>query len=194
MRALQGYSWAFGSHCRMHPTTRAVPFARNLPRAFLSAAHEDGEEDTPEDNAEDNAEEEEATILVEEEECFDLCDIDWDQMPGFQEEDEEEEESKPETASAEPLDSETARFRLEMSWEVRQNEEDCDLEDVSTCGDFCPDCAGRGSVRCRFCGGSTKLMMQDRVTSCPVCNPKGDEICKSCKGSGRIAPWTKLTK
>lgn len=89
------------------------------------------------------------------------------------------------------------RMRLEMQWELRNNAEDCDLEEIDTCGDFCVDCVGVGRVQCRFCQGAGKLHLPEtnlyggeRIQPCPVCNQSGTEECKACRGSGRIAPWT----
>lgn len=89
------------------------------------------------------------------------------------------------------------RMRLEMQWELRNNQEDCDLEVIETCGDFCADCVGVGRVTCRFCQGKGKLYLpptnlynEERIQTCPVCNQGGMEECKTCRGSGRIAPWT----
>lgn len=126
-----------------------------------------------------------ANADAEEEECYDLCDD--DHMPVFHHQDDEEP-----AATMPEIDKETARSRLEMRWGLYQNEEACDLEkDINTCGERCEDCQGYGVVKCRFCGGSTALLIGNHAISCPVCaTSQGVETCKSCRGSGYIASWT----
>jgi len=152
--------------------------------------------------------------MFEDEDCFDLCDdIDWDRMPTTSNE-KVNDSTTASTATTsnkdttiqppsrnkqhhDPHKPSFQRMRLEMEWELRNNAEDCDLQEIDTCGDFCIDCVGVGSVPCRFCQGAGKLHLPPtnlyggpRTQSCPVCNQGGTEVCKSCRGSGRIAPWT----
>lgn len=127
-----------------------------------------------------------SSFAVPDEECYDLCDIDWDLMPSFEEEEDDREEQ------AESFQ----RMRLEMQWGMRENQEDCDLEEIDTCGEFCEECTGRGWVHCRFCQGSTRLYMGENVlgptsVKCPICE-FGHEMCKKCRGSGRFASWTTM--
>jgi hypothetical protein len=155
-----------------------------------------------------DSDENESTFVVEDEECFDLCDIDWDLMPATDDEDVEEEKGgannssetvEPETSAAAPtrtekapVDPGTMRVRLEMLWKARENADECDIVELDSCGEFCSECAGRGTVQCRFCHGATKIPMGSKMMDCPVCNQLGHEPCKACKGSGRIAGWTGL--
>lgn len=135
-----------------------------------------------------------SSFAVPDEECYDLCDIDWDLMPSFEEQEDDREE---EEESSEELHSESfQRMRLEMQWGMSENQEDCDLEEIDTCGEFCEECTGRGWVHCRFCQGSARLYVGENVlgptsVKCPICD-FGHTMCKKCRGSGRIAPWTTI--
>lgn len=146
------------------PTSNRIAFRApsKLNRVLLHAATENNDDD--------------------EEECYDLCDD--DRMPVFHVDDE--------PAATPDIDKDTARTRLEMQWGLFQNEENCDLEqDINTCGTACKECQGYGVVTCRFCGGSTALLIGNHAMTCPVCaTSKGVETCKSCRGSGYIASWT----
>lgn len=90
------------------------------------------------------------------------------------------------------LDPDTARIRLQMQWELWENQEDCDLEDVRTCGSPCTTCRGGGHTVCRFCMGTKVVSLLQSHSKCPVCNVRGEEVCKSCRGSGWVAPWVSL--
>jgi hypothetical protein len=131
-----------------------------------------------------------SSFAVPEEECYDLCEIDWDIMPSAEEEDDEQE-----VADDEHLES-FQRMRLELQWGMRENQEDCDLEDIDTCGEFCHECTGLGWVPCHFCRGSTRLNVGENVlgptsVKCPICKT-GAISCQKCRGTGRIAPWTTI--
>lgn len=142
----------------------------------------------------------------EEEECGEeeACEIDWDNMPGFEEEQQEEAQ----VAEQELTDHQ--RLRLEMMWGVAQAAEDCDIEHPDTCGSQpCQDCHGRGQRECRFCHGRGTLMWMRtaddgdihavecassaKVEPCRICQTLGVETCSKCKGTGWVAEWTMLS-
>lgn len=113
------------------------------------------------------------------------CEIDWDKMPGFAEEEAEnsqpvqdpqkqasaslrsaaeppaEPKSMPERKSSRqpsPTSVESSRLRLEMMWQLDEAVEDCEVERPETCGSRpCEACRGRGVTPCRFCGGRQLL-------------------------------------
>lgn len=140
--------------------------------------------------------------MFSDEDCLDLC-PDW-------ENDDHEPPSPKQRASHPNVDKHDTQekkknsspwnfqqmMRLEMAWELRQNQRDCNVEDIETCGDSCVDCVGVGVVDCRFCHGRGKLhhlpttkMYGSPSQNCPVCRI-GKEVCKTCRGSGRVADWT----
>lgn len=132
----------------------------------------------------------------EEDECFDLCDIDWDLMPQWSEDDtatssspgqqqqsdtaayldesleEEDDEENDDDEEDELINTATKnRLRLEMQWQLWKNEEDCDVtHDVSTCGSYCKDCEGRGWQLCRFCHGKGMVLMGSSAVECIICS------------------------
>jgi hypothetical protein len=125
------------------------------------------------------------------------CEINWDLMPGGDENEEVAEEdnlqeSKPKAkskATSRPTMGEHAlksidntRVRLEASWEI----EECKTS-VASCEDFCNECSGSGRQACRFCRG-TNMLMLDTFRVCPICE-QGKEDCEPCRGTGFIAPW-----
>jgi hypothetical protein len=115
------------------------------------------------------------------------CEIDWDKMPGF-EDDEEEEEAEEKEA-----DSSSARRRMEMHWGMTEAAEDCDIEAPVTCGsDPCQDCRGRGVKSCRFCNGKMVLTWSTNLAKCSICQ-HGTEVCPTCRGSGWVADWTNFS-
>lgn len=111
------------------------------------------------------------------------CEIDWDKMPGFADEETEktpvQDQQKQASASAaepasepmpkrkgstssgcEPTEKsvESSRLRLEMMWQLDEAVEDCEVERPETCGSQpCEACRGRGVTPCRFCGGRQLL-------------------------------------
>ena len=168
---------------------------------------------TNNNNNNNNNNDYESSNLFPDEDCYDLCDdMDWDNknnMPLSFNNNNNDESSVVETESIRTTmnnEDDAARhhrkplfqrMRLEMEWELRQNQEDCNVEEIDTCGEFCLDCVGAGSVQCRFCHGGGRLHLPptnlyggSQVQACPVCNEGGMEVCKTCRGSGRIAPWT----
>lgn len=127
------------------------------------------------------------------------CEIDWDLMPGFEEDEEEggnaledEDESDVDMQPRQSFGSqamesmEKGRVKLEMSWQI----EECET-DEDTCTDFCEDCAGSGKQPCRFCRGTGIVTLGNGFRPCLICvdTMKGQENCSSCRGTGQIAPW-----
>lgn len=97
---------------------------------------------------------------------------------------------------------------LELRWAIDESNEDCDVEDILSCSEPCPDCRGTGVVLCQFCNGhgyvdfgfaqegtmGKRLLGNDNPNGrlgaeCPVCNEDGEVKCQSCRGSGWIANW-----
>lgn len=148
------------------------------------------------------SDDEDETNMFPDDDCLDLC-PDWENEPSFtsitpnpqqQQVDDTTTTTTISTKKKKPS-SFQRMMRLEMTWELRQNQEDCNVEEIETCGDYCVDCVGVGFVKCRFCHGEGKLhlpttAMYGTSPSCPVCNPRGTEVCKTCRGSGRVADWT----
>jgi hypothetical protein len=141
------------------------------------------------------------------------CEIDWDLMPGFgDDEDEATEEDVPgsdtndddsgeDQAVEQSQDRskstfgaqvevdlqktfEKRRVRMEMNWQI----DEC-ATDEDSCADYCLDCAGGGVQACRFCRGTNMIALKGDFQACVICNTKGQEDCVSCRGTGRIAPW-----
>jgi len=141
------------------------------------------------------------------------CEIDWSQMPDF---DEEERQLEAEEASLKAALSQLeqnfeleclpdikrqkqhvasmnkVRLRLEMNWKVEEAKDECDVQRVQTCAHACQDCGGTGFTECRFCKGTAVLRMTSTsFRPCSICQ-QGVEICRNCKGSGWVAGWTEL--
>mmetsp|Transcript_20463 Transcript_20463/g.59330 ORF Transcript_20463/g.59330 Transcript_20463/m.59330 type:complete len:213 (+) Transcript_20463:104-742(+) len=133
--------------------------------------------------------EEEFTCPDEEE-----CEIDWDQMPGFDEPDEEGEDEADVDMQPPPsygmqalLSLDKRRVNLEMNWQMEECETDAD-----SCTDFCEECAGSGRQPCRFCRGTGMFSVGTDIRPCLVCSKyaiRGQEDCSTCRGTGQIAPW-----
>lgn len=104
------------------------------------------------------------------------CEIDWDSMPGFDDDD---------AAAA----TENLRNRLEMTWALDEVKEECDVFQPVTCGGSpCRHCRTTGRMPCRFCHG--KLYNERLQSICPICDEHGNEVCECCRGSGWVADWT----
>jgi hypothetical protein len=129
------------------------------------------------------------------------CEIDWDMMPGFdedsdtsnsnlevQDEDESDIDMQPRPSyGSQALESfEKGRVHLEMNWQIDECETDKD-----SCAEFCPDCAGSGHQACRFCRGTGIVSLGNEFRPCLICTKAvaGQEDCASCRGTGQIAPW-----
>ena len=96
------------------------------------------------------------------------CEIDWDNMPGFDDEEEEEPVLDETSFAAQAVASmERSRVQLEMRWQI----DECET-DVDTCEDFCEDCAGSGKQYCRFCRGTPP----DRGRACAGQDRAGDGV------------------
>jgi DnaJ-class molecular chaperone len=98
-----------------------------------------------------------------------------------------------------PLSSEEeynrARRNLELRWKLMQSNDECDLEDMNSCGGPCEDCEGEGVVECRFCQGTGFLTIGETIykgKDCPVCSGSGEEECKSCMGRKWVAKWRQI--
>lgn len=98
-----------------------------------------------------------------------------------------------------PLSSEEeynrARRNLELRWKLMQSNDECDLEDMNSCGGPCEDCEGEGVVECRFCQGTGFLTIGETIykgKDCPVCSGTGEEECKSCMGRKWVAKWRQI--
>jgi hypothetical protein len=117
----------------------------------------------------------------------DECEIDWDAMPGFEEEEFKEE---PQMASTRTFGFQAqksmnkGRVRLEMNWQI----DECQTDEDS-CEGFCQECAGSGTMACRFCRGTNVVAYGKEYRTCVIC-AEGKEACSSCRGTGKIAPWT----
>ena len=104
------------------------------------------------------------------------CEIDWDSMPGFAEDDNTNDASSSSSGSASASSSsprassssssrsvggatvESSRLRLEMMWQLHDAAEDCEVDHPQTCGSQpCETCRGRGTLPCRFCKGDRIL-------------------------------------
>ncbi|GAX27196.1 hypothetical protein FisN_13Lu285 [Fistulifera solaris] len=105
------------------------------------------------------------------------CEIDWDAMP----------------TAAEIGQAAAMRKRLEMSWQLEEAKEDCNVDQPQSCGsEPCQDCSGKGWKTCRFCRGTKLLFMPGAdICQCKICH-KGRESCRSCQGTGWVAGWTQL--
>jgi hypothetical protein len=155
------------------------------------------------------AADDDSSLAAPEEECYDLCEIDWDLMlPSAEEEkdgnekyDDDNDEDNNSSQVVGDNDHEHSesfqRMRLELQWGMRENQEDCDLNDIETCGEYCEECTGLGWVPCHFCRGSTRFNVGENVlgpttVKCPICKT-GAISCQKCRGSGRIASWTAIS-
>ncbi len=179
-----------------------------------------------------------STTIYHDEECYDLCDGDNIFYQAVDNEEEVEEPKKTimnqsqQTQSLSPPPQQQSKFKngepeptkqvwqnLELHWSIdsANNDEDCDVEDVSTCSEPCLDCRGKGIKLCSFCHGvgyvdfgfAEKGTMGQRLldnnnmknkgtassdngrlgVECPVCDEDGEQSCSTCRGSGWIAKW-----
>jgi DnaJ-class molecular chaperone len=105
------------------------------------------------------------------------CEIDWDAMPPFFDEEEDIDEveaaflddfhmaqERLHLSPPQPMKSgpsvEQKRIHMEMQWQLTESADECVVEKPETCGsEKCPDCHGRGWSDCRFCHGTTVLRM-----------------------------------
>ena len=135
---------------------------------------------------------------VDPDECPDEeeCEINWDLMPGFAENEDTEDE---ETATTQQKEAEAvyasqqltqqhtlgkyerttvtkSRMLLDMTWQIEQCEVEEEAEAMATslsssCTDFCAECAGAGTHYCNFCRG-TRYVIRVLLFSLPLpCRP-----------------------
>lgn len=164
---------------------------------------------------------------AEDEDCYDLCDT---EILGSSSDTEEELQMQPLSLSSTPPDNiqnemtsgtpnqstekevvdsksiQHAVENLELRWDIDEDNQDCDIEDITTCSEPCSTCSGTGKIECPFCGGTgyidfgkpspgtigetlAKKNGGFTGTECPVCDDNGEIDCHSCKGSGWIARW-----
>jgi hypothetical protein len=127
------------------------------------------------------------------------CEIDWDKMPGFADDDNDNNKVEEEAYSYEELQPressfakqvhqslEKSRLMFEMSWQV----DECNVNHDS-CSDFCPDCSGSGRQFCKFCRGTRNVAFGTEFRICMICTSDGKVACPTCRGTGSIAPWVR---
>lgn len=87
------------------------------------------------------------------------------------------------------------RRSLQRNIEIYESIKECNVSDISTCGEMCKECSGSGRVLCNYCHGTGFLTMGDVIigtsNQCTICRGKGDMECRNCMGSGYIAKWIK---
>jgi hypothetical protein len=149
----------------------------------------------------------------EEFECPDEeeCEIDWERMPGFDENEPQEVVGTPNNIETESMVEEytnigdedptddlqpqsyehkvansvqKSRLLMEMSWQI----DECKV-DRDSCADFCPECAGSGRQLCKFCRGTRTVVFGNEFRTCLICEPDGKVECSACRGTGGVAPW-----
>ena len=85
------------------------------------------------------------------------------------------------------------RKNLQKNIEIYETIKECNVSDITTCGEECSNCSGSGGCTCHFCHGTGFLTMGDVLigtgNNCVVCNGTGEKECKTCMGSGYIAKW-----
>lgn len=114
--------------------------------------------------------------------CGDECDIDWDAMPSWDEDEDEEDDDEVEAVFYDDDDEEAfldllppspvkgpsveqRRLHMEMQWQLEEATQECQVEKPETCGSQeCADCHGRGWNNCRFCHG-TGILKLDKTAS-----------------------------
>mmetsp|Transcript_1602 Transcript_1602/g.2203 ORF Transcript_1602/g.2203 Transcript_1602/m.2203 type:complete len:179 (+) Transcript_1602:278-814(+) len=137
-----------------------------------------------------------ANNIFDDEDCADLCNFDdvFEDTGSHDSPMKEDTETKSQEETTSEVDRH--RLRLQMNWELKQTQEDCDVDDVTSCGAMCNECMGSGVTKCRFCMGSKYVILPERgqKLDCPVCDQSGNEVCSQCRGSGWLAKWTELAK
>lgn len=150
----------------------------------------------------------------------DECQIDWDRMPGFADDQEEVDNDNRRGSSAQTVDSRSRAFAVEdnelevdadlqprqletsstttrktestsrLHLEMNWQMDECTTNE-DTCSEFCPDCAGSGTTTCKFCRGTKTIAFGGDFRSCLVCHEDGRVECPRCRGTGAISPWAK---
>merc|ERR1712154_482849 len=109
-----------------------------------------------------------------------------------------QESKKVDSAETERMQANRDRLLLEMNWEMRETQENCDVNDISSCGLRCDECNGSGNKSCRFCKGDRQISFSKGnnkvLVDCPTCDQNGNEVCSKCCGSGWVARWTDLAE
>jgi hypothetical protein len=99
----------------------------------------------------------------DDDDCGDECEIDWDAMPSW-EEDESDEDTTATPATPEGVAR--RRVQMEMQWQMQEASSECVVEEPQTCGSTpCPDCNAKGWSACRFCHGTAVLRIPPSATS-----------------------------
>lgn len=87
------------------------------------------------------------------------------------------------------------RNTLQKNIEIYESINECNITDLTSCGEMCTRCIGKGVVLCEYCHGTGFLTMGDAIigtgNNCTVCMGTGEKECKKCMGSGYIAKWRK---
>lgn len=85
------------------------------------------------------------------------------------------------------------RKSLQKNIEIYESIKECNVSEITTCGEQCDQCSGSGVIPCNYCHGTGFLTMGDIIigtgNKCPVCMGKGEKECSKCMGSGYIAKW-----
>jgi hypothetical protein len=181
---------------------------RHLP--IMMSAFFDKEESNNEDFSKQDG-----PPIYEDSDCMDLCDADENQKPvdNLDLDDSvliqsaiDESMKNVSKMSNSHISPKQMMRNIELRWSIEESNNDCDVDDLSSCSEPCSQCRGEGTAECTFCTGSGYIDLgpQDPGTmgdqlirrnggrtgiECPVCNENGDQICSKCMGSGWIARW-----
>jgi hypothetical protein len=151
----------------------------------------------------------------------DECEIDWDRMPDFDEDDNSKDEHNVEATSYAATSKSDARPIIQEYTNIGDEDPNDDLQPRSyehkvqnsiektrlllemrhqmeeceiiqeACSDFCPDCAGSGRQYCQFCRGTRTIAFGNQFRTCLICDSDGKKECSTCRGTGGVAPWVK---
>ena len=74
------------------------------------------------------------------------------------------------------------RKSLQKNIEIYESIKECNVSEITTCGEQCDQCSGNGVIPCNYCHGTGFLTMGDIIigtgNKCPVCMGKGEKECK----------------
>ena len=128
----------------------------------------------------------------DEDDCGDECEIDWDEMPSFDDfEDYEDDDDEVEAVFYPPHGENPAkgpsvaqrRLHMEMQWQLTEAQDECVVEKPETCGsDECESCSGKGWNDCRFCHGTTVLRM-DKSFMMPAAEEEPTTMASALSGA-----------
>jgi|TARA_Y100000992_G_scaffold302551_2_gene277247 DnaJ-class molecular chaperone len=83
---------------------------------------------------------------------------------------------------------------IEIAWNVYNNIDECDVENITSCAVACDYC-DKGEILCNFCKGTGFFIIGNELigtnNTCPACKGKSYVKCTNCGGSGYIANWKK---